>query len=128
MNNNHVYLLPFAIIAAFRFCVRLSTRHIKIDCVFIAAFEMKYRSRTDIFASILQSANDPKGVGITTIMYKSFLSHYQLKKYLSIMLENGLLKFEENEHLYNITEKGLRFLQLFSNINKLIDTTKEYNN
>ncbi|HZO11286.1 MAG TPA: winged helix-turn-helix domain-containing protein, partial [Nitrososphaeraceae archaeon] len=46
---------------------------------------MKYRSRTDIFASILQSANNPKGVGITTIMYKSFLSHYQLKKYLSIM-------------------------------------------
>jgi predicted transcriptional regulator len=87
---------------------------------------MKYRSRTDIFASILQSANDPKGVGIT-IMYKSFLSHYQLKKYLSIMLENGLLKLEEDGHLYKITEKGLRFLQLFSNINELIDTTKEYN-
>jgi predicted transcriptional regulator len=103
-----------------------STRHIKIDCVFIKALIMKYRSRTDIFASILQSANDPKGVGITTIMYKSFLSHYQLKKYLSIMLENGLLKHEAEEHLYKITEKGLRFLQLFSNINDLIDTTKEY--
>jgi predicted transcriptional regulator len=88
---------------------------------------MKYRSRTDIFASILQSATDPKGVGITTIMYKSFLSHYQLKKYLSIMLENGLLILEQNEHLYKITEKGLKFLQLFSNINELIDTTKEYN-
>jgi predicted transcriptional regulator len=43
------------------------------------------------------------------------------------MLENGLLKLEENEHLYRITEKGLRFLQLFTNINELIDTTKEYN-
>ena len=88
---------------------------------------MKYRSRTDIFASILQSANNPKGVGITTIMYKSILSHYQLKKYLSIMLENDLIKVEEDEHLYKITEKGLRFLQLFTNINELIDTTKEYN-
>ena len=88
---------------------------------------MKYRSRTDIFASILQSANNPKGVGITTIMYKSFLSHYQLKKYISIMLENDLIKVEEDEHLYKITEKGLRFLQLFTNINELIDTTKEYN-
>lgn len=42
------------------------------------------------------------------------------------MLENGLLKHEAEEHLYKITEKGLRFLQLFSNINDLIDTTKEY--
>ena len=93
--------------------VRTSIRHIKIDCVFIKALKMKYRSRTDIFASILQSANNPKGVGITTIMYKSFLSHYQLKKYLSIMLENELIKLEEEEHLYKITEKGLIFLHLF---------------
>jgi predicted transcriptional regulator len=91
------------------------------------ALKMKYRSRTDIFASILQSANNPKGVGITTIMYKSFLSHYQLKKYLSVMLENDLINLEEQDHLYKITEKGVRFLQLFSNINELIDTTKEYN-
>ena len=88
---------------------------------------MKYRSRTDIFASILQSANNPKGVGITTIMYKSFLSHYQLKKYISIMIENDLIRVEEDEHLYKITGKGLRFLQLFTNINELIDTTKGYN-
>jgi len=43
------------------------------------------------------------------------------------MLENDLIKVEEDEHLYRITEKGLRFLQLFTNINELIDTTKEYN-
>jgi len=43
------------------------------------------------------------------------------------MLENGLINLEEEEHLYKITEKGVRFLQLFSNINELIDTTKEYN-
>ena len=73
---------------------------------------MKYRSRTDIFASILQSANNPKELGITTIMYKSFLSLSKLK-YLSIMLENDLIKLEAEEHLYKITEKGLRFLQLF---------------
>ena len=43
------------------------------------------------------------------------------------MLDNDLIKLEADEHLYKITEKGLRFLQLFSNINQLIDTTKEYN-
>jgi predicted transcriptional regulator len=43
------------------------------------------------------------------------------------MLDNDLIKLEVDEHLYKITEKGLRFLQLFSNINQLIDTTKEYN-
>ena len=50
-------------------------------------------------------------------MYKSFLSHYQLKKYMAIMLKNNLVKFHEDEHLYKITEKGVKFLQLFTNIN-----------
>ena len=85
---------------------------------------MKYRSRTDIFASILESVNNLNGAGITTIMYKSFLSHYQLKKYMAIMLKNNLVKFHEDEHLYKITEKGVKFLQLFTNINQLIGQTK----
>ena len=48
---------------------------------------MKIQKPHGYLCLILQSANNPKGVGITTICTNP-LSHYQLKKYLSIMLEN----------------------------------------
>jgi predicted transcriptional regulator len=86
---------------------------------------MKYRSRTDILASILDSVNNIDGAGITTIMYKSFLSHYQLKKYMAIMLKNDLIRFDEERRLYRITDKGVRFLQLFNHMNQLVGVNKE---
>jgi predicted transcriptional regulator len=86
---------------------------------------MKYRSRTDIFASILESVNNMDGAGITTIMYKSFLSHYQLKKYMAIMLKNDLIRFEEERRIYKITDKGVRFLQLFIHMNELFGVNKD---
>ena len=86
---------------------------------------MKYRSRTDIFASILESVNNMDGAGITTIMYKSFLSHYQLKKYMAIMLKNDLIRFEEERRIYKITDKGVRFLQLFIHMNELVGVNKD---
>jgi predicted transcriptional regulator len=58
---------------------------------------MRYRSRTDIVAQILEAANDGGGDGggatQTKIMYKAFLPYAQLKEYLTIMVENGLLKY-----------------------------------
>jgi predicted transcriptional regulator len=45
---------------------------------------MKYRSRTDIVATILDIAND--GSTNTKIMYKAYLSYAQLKEYLSILV------------------------------------------
>ena len=86
---------------------------------------MKYRSRTDILASILDSVNNIDGAGITTIMYKSFLSHYQLKKYMAIMLKNDLIRFDEEKRLYRITDKGVRFLQLFNHMNQLVGLNKD---
>ena len=47
---------------------------------------MKYRSRTEIVAMILEAANG--GATKTKIMYKAFLSYAQLKEYLSVLIEN----------------------------------------
>ena len=49
---------------------------------------MRYRSRTDIAASILEAANG--GVTKTKMMYDAYLSHGQLKDYLFLLMENGL--------------------------------------
>ncbi len=54
---------------------------------------MKYRSRTEIVAMILEAANG--GATKTKIMYKAFLSYAQLKEYLSVLIENDLIEYIE---------------------------------
>jgi predicted transcriptional regulator len=85
---------------------------------------MKYRSRSEIIAVILETANDSGGVNKTRIMYKAVLSYTQLKEYLSLIIENGLMEYLEGEHRYRITEKGIHFLQIYNRIRELITTTK----
>ena len=55
---------------------------------------MKYRSRTDIVGSILKSANGGRA-NKTKIMYKAFLSFEQLKEYLTVLQDKGLIEYEE---------------------------------
>ena len=79
---------------------------------------MKYRSRTDIVSQILEAANG--GTTKTKIMYKAYLSYAQLKEYLSVLVENGLLEFEKGSQSYKTTSKGLLFLKTYSQIGGLI--------
>jgi predicted transcriptional regulator len=79
---------------------------------------MKYRSRTDIVATILDAANG--GSTKTKIMYKAYLSYAQLKEYLSILVENGLLEYEEGDLKYKTTEKRLRFMRTYNEIGEMV--------
>ena len=84
----------------------------------ISRIGMKYRSRTDITAQILEAANG--GVTKTKIMYKAFLSYAQLKEYLTVLMENGLLEYIEGEQIYKTTEKGNRFLKIYNQIGEYV--------
>jgi predicted transcriptional regulator len=84
----------------------------------ISRIGMKYRSRTDITAQILEAANG--GVTKTKIMYKAFLSYAQLKEYLTVLIENGLLEYIEGEQIYRTTEKGNRFLKIYNQIGEYV--------
>jgi len=79
---------------------------------------MKYRSRTDITAQILEAANG--GVTKTKIMYRAFLSYAQLKEYLSVLVENNLLEYVEGEQVYRTTDKGNRFLKIYNQIGEFV--------
>ena len=79
---------------------------------------MKYRSRTDITAQILEAANG--GVTKTKIMYRAFLSYAQLKEYLSVLVENDLLQYVEGEQVYKTTDKGNRFLKIYNQIGEFV--------
>jgi predicted transcriptional regulator len=75
----------------------------------------KYRSRADIVAAILRVVSE-KGATKTHIMYRAFLSSSQLKQYLRILLDNGLLATSEERSIYNITQNGMRLLQLYHHL------------
>jgi predicted transcriptional regulator len=73
---------------------------------------MKNRSRSEIYRSILETANVDEGTNKTKLMYKSYLSFNQLKEYLATLQENGLIEYEVGMRRYRITDRGIRVLQL----------------
>jgi predicted transcriptional regulator len=75
---------------------------------------MKYRSRTEIASRILESATG--GATKTKIMYKAFLSYAQLKEYLTVLEDNGLLAYDKGELVYRTTQKGLHFLDITNSL------------
>ena len=80
---------------------------------------MKYRSRAEITAVILQSA--AAGATKTRLMYNAYLSYAQIKEYLRFLVENELLKYKEGTHLYKVTPKGREFLRVNEEINELVN-------
>jgi predicted transcriptional regulator len=82
---------------------------------------MKYRSRSEIIAMILQAAN--KGATKTRIMYGAYLSYAQVQEYLKFLQEKELLSYEQGTHLYKLSEKGLHYLHAFDQINDIISVS-----
>ena len=82
---------------------------------------MKYRSRTEITAMILDTAN--METTKTKIMYNAYLSYNQLKEFLSILIENNLLEFLEGARTFRTTEKGLNFLKMYREMTELLQNT-----
>ena len=81
----------------------------------------KYRSRTEIVCDILRTANsDGNGASQTKIMYSVFLSYTQVKEYLTILIDKGLLQCDLDNQKFKTTEKGLILLQLCGQIGDLI--------
>ena len=91
----------------------------------VAEKEYKYRGRHDIVFDILrymrpessfkfQLGHGVKIHGITDIMYKTMLSHFQLKKYMVILLKNDLVKKLDTGYI--ITDKGQHYSETMDSI------------
>jgi predicted transcriptional regulator len=90
-----------------------------------------YRGRYLIIANMLNTINDTgvQGASRTTIMYRTFLSHAQLKEYLSFLTEKGLVdefpkqveyRGGHEKYMYKITGKGYRMLQISQEIESIV--------
>ena len=90
---------------------------------------MKNRSRNEIIAFILESVSNSKsneGITATKIMYNAFLSYSQLKEYLALLLEKGLLEYRSNTQTYKVTFKGINYICIHKQLNEMIITTTQY--
>ena len=81
---------------------------------------MSYRTRTEIITSILEIANRGNGITKTKIMYGAFLSHSQMKEYLTILTDNGLISYNLDTRTFKTTDKGHRFLQVCNGLDTLM--------
>src|SRR2546428_147923 len=79
---------------------------------------MKYRSRTDIIAMILQAAK--AGATKTHLMYGAYVTYVQIQEYVEFLQEKGLLLCEKGSQKYKLTEKGLHFLRVHDQISQLL--------
>ena len=59
-------------------------------------------------------------------MRNAFLSYHQVKEYLIILIENGLLQHDLSKQRFRITEKGLNFLQLCDQIGDLMEEEQRW--
>ena len=82
------------------------------------------RNRIEIIAQILEVVNEGShdGVTKTKIMYKAFLNYAQLKEYLTILTDNGLLSYDLGTQTFKTSKKALRFLKACNQLDQL---TKE---
>ena len=56
------------------------------------------------------------------IMYNAILNFKQVTDYTAFLTEEGLLIYLEQERKYAITDRGIQFLTLFKETNKLLNT------
>jgi predicted transcriptional regulator len=84
---------------------------------------MKNRSRTELASHILEAANG--GATKTKIMYKAYLSYAQLKEYLAVLTENGLMARDVDGDLYRTTSKGIKFLETSRKLGGLLEASPQ---
>jgi predicted transcriptional regulator len=82
-------------------------------------------TRLDIVSQILEVANSSSaggGDGATKnkLMYEVPLNHAQLNEYVMILTERDLLHYDRQTHTLRITEKGLRFLKTYKQMDDMI--------
>ena len=80
------------------------------------------RGRGKIISVILSAAADGESTK-THLMHRSNLDSRELKRYISLLTESGLLlmqKNDDNHESYYLTEKGRDFLQRYNELEKYL--------
>ena len=83
---------------------------------------VKYRGRLQIIADILSVVRD--GAKKTHVMYQANLSYTLLSRYLTEVLDAGLVSLD-NEDRYRLTRRGQNFLDRFGEYSRRCDKLEQ---
>jgi predicted transcriptional regulator len=99
---------------------------------------MRNRSRTEIIAEILEIANignnsnnddDGYGYHYAPTMYMiadgASLTYTQMKVYVTMLTDNGLLSYDIDTRTFKTTEKGQRFLRIYNEAGNIMMQKQE---
>ena len=81
---------------------------------------MAYRSREEIFASILGTAGSGAGITRSKIMFGSYLTYAQVLEYSKMLIERGLLEYDPINRTFKTSSSGFTFIQLHNEMNQMI--------
>ena len=77
----------------------------------------KYRDKHEIACSVIEAILSGK-TRTTAIMYTSWLSHYQLRKYLAALMKNELIA-QTDKNTYVVTPKGIEFIDAMKKVSQI---------
>jgi predicted transcriptional regulator len=81
---------------------------------------MAYRSREEIFASILSTTGSGAGITRSKIMFGSYLTYAQVVEYSKTLIQRGLLEYDPINKTFKTTPSGFTFIQLHNEMNQII--------
>ncbi len=81
---------------------------------------MPYRTREEIFASILDIAGSGAGITRSKIMFSSYLTYAQVVEYSKILIQRGLLEYDPINRTYKTSPSGFTYIQLQNELNQMI--------
>ena len=85
------------------------------------------RSDIEIIADMLKVGEN--GAGKTEIMYSANMSYRQIQKYLGYLMASGFvdkMKMGNPSVTYQVTDSGLKLMQLISNIKEMLGLDENY--
>ncbi|MFL6524199.1 MAG: winged helix-turn-helix domain-containing protein [Nitrososphaera sp.] len=88
---------------------------------YVVVIGLKERRDTlNIISLILEasSTNACDTKKTTVIMYNTLLNHPRLKEYWKDLTKEGLLVYNKTTKTFKTTDKGLRFLEVFSELDR----------
>jgi predicted transcriptional regulator len=84
-----------------------------------SARKLKYRSRSEIISNILRVVASSKATK-TRLMCGAYLSYAQIDEYMGFILQQGLINQVPETNLYQLSEKGMQYLNLSDELSQLL--------
>jgi predicted transcriptional regulator len=88
---------------------------------------VRHRSNLEIIGRILQVIDDGDCSSKNQIMYKAFLGYAQTIRYLENLTDSDFIIYDLTSETYRATENGRGFLQIYKEINDMMNLSHSSN-